>query len=183
MVAEVLAGIALVSSAVKGIKSTIDTAKDIRDIAGSLEDLFDGAEQVEKRNKLARHKKGKAGQWQRFLKLKFQNVEDTGDGTSIQEIAAEVIEQKETEKQIRAMMILINKKFGPTTWADILIMRQQRIEELKKRKEKEKELLEEKLIKKQALHKKILKETMNFMILAIIGGGIVYILMSIMGKV
>ena len=81
------------------------------------------------------------------------------------------------------MMILINKKFGPTTWADILIMRQQRIEELKKRKEKEKELLEEKLIKKQALHKKILKETMNFMILAIIGGGIVYILMYIMGKV
>ena len=183
MVAEVLAGIALVSSAVKGIKSTIDTAKDIRDIAGSLEDLFDGAEQVEKRNKLAQYKKGKAGQWQRFLKLKFQNVEDTGDGTSIQEIAAEVIEQKETEKQIRAMMILINKKFGPTTWADILIMRQQRIEELKKRKEKEKVLEEERLIKKQALHKKILKETMNFMILAIIGGGIVYILMYIMGKV
>ena len=183
MVAEVLAGIALVSSAVKGIKSTIDTAKDIRDIAGSLEDLLDGAEQVEKRNKLAQHKKGKAGQWQKFLKLKFQNVEDTGDGTSIQEVAAEVIEKKETEKQIRAMQILINKKFGPTTWADILIMRQQRIEELKKRKEKEKELEEERLIKKQALHKKILKETMNFMILAIIGGGIVYILMYIMGKV
>ena len=59
MVAEVLAGIALVSSAVKGIKSSIDTAKDIRDIAGSLEDLLDGAEQVEKRSKLAQHKKGR----------------------------------------------------------------------------------------------------------------------------
>ena len=182
MVAEVLAGIALVSSAVKGIKSSIDTAKDIRDIAGSLEDLLDGAEQVEKRSKLAQHKKGKAGQWQRFLKLKFTAVEDTGDGTSIQEVAAEVIEKKEAEKQIRAMQILINKKFGPTTWADILIMRQQRIEELKKRKEKEKVLEEERLIKKQAMHKKILKETMNVMILGIIGTGIVYILMYIMDK-
>ena len=143
MVAEVLAGIALVSSAVKGIKSTIDTAKDIKDIAGSIDQLLDGAEQVEKKRKLAQRKKGKAGQWQNFLRLKFKSVEETGDGTSIQEIAAEVIEQKQVEKEIRAMKILINKKFGPTTWSDILIMRQQRIDELRKRKEKEKVLEEE----------------------------------------
>ena len=80
------------------------------------------------------------------------------------------------------MQILINKKFGPTTWADILIMRQQRIEELRQRKEKAKVLEEERLIKKQAMHKKILKETMNVMILGIIGTGIVYILMYIMDK-
>ena len=47
MVAEVLAGIALVSSAVKGIKSTIDTAKDIKDIAGSIDQLLDGAEHAQ----------------------------------------------------------------------------------------------------------------------------------------
>ena len=45
MVAEVLAGIALVSSAVKGIKSTIDTAKDIKDIAGSIDALLTCAEE------------------------------------------------------------------------------------------------------------------------------------------
>ena len=51
--------------------------------------------------------------------------------------------QKQVEKEIRAMKILINKKFGPTTWSDILIMRQQRIEELRKRKEKERRKKEE----------------------------------------
>ena len=182
MVAEVLAGIALVSSAVKGIKSTIDTAKDIKDIAGSIDQLLDGAEQVEKKRKLAQRKKGKAGQWQNFLRLKFKSVEETGDGTSIQEIAAEVIEQKQVEKEIRAMKILINKKFGPTTWSDILIMRQQRIEELRKRKEKEKVLEEERQRKREVFHRKILKEAMNVLILAIIGGGIFYTLIYIMDK-
>ena len=86
MVAEVLAGIALVSSAVKGIKSTIDTAKDIKDIAGSIDQLLDGAEQVEKKKKLAQRKKGKAGQWQNFLRLKFKSVEETVDGTLRQDI-------------------------------------------------------------------------------------------------
>ena len=137
MVAEVLAGIALVSSAGKGIKSSIDTAKDIKDIAGSIDDLLTGAEQVEKKAK-GKKKKGKAGQWQNFLRLRFTSVEETGDGTSIQEIAAEVIEKKQVEKEISQMRIIINKKFGNNTWNDILIMRQQRIEELEKRRNKAK---------------------------------------------
>ncbi len=110
MVAEVLAGIALVSSAVKGIKSSIDTAKDIKDIAGSIDDLLTGAEDVEKKAKV-KQRKGKAGQWQNFLRLKFNSVEETGDGTSIQEIAAEVIEQKQVEKEMFQMQLLVNKKF------------------------------------------------------------------------
>ena len=182
MVAEVLAGIALVSSAVKGIKSTIDTAKDIKDIAGSIDQLLDGAEQVEKRKKLAQRKKGKAGQWQNFLRLKFKSVEDTGDGTSIQEIAAEVIEQKQVEKEIRAMKILINNKFGPSTWSDILIMRDQRIEELRQRREKAKVLEEERQRKREKFHKKILKETMNVLILLAAVGGIAYTLIYLVDK-
>ena len=125
MVVEVLAGIALVSSAVKGIKSSIDTAKDIKDIAGSIEDLMTGAEQVEKKARV-KQKKGKAGQWQNYLRLRFKSIEETGDGTSIQEVAAEVIEKKQVEKEIFQMRIMVNKKFGPTTWTDIMIMRQQR---------------------------------------------------------
>ena len=104
MVVEVLAGIALVSSAVKGIKSSIETAKDIKDIAGSIDDLLTGAEQIDKKAK-GIQKKGRAGQWQNFLRLKFSSVKETGDGTSIQEIAAEVIEQKHAERELWQMQL------------------------------------------------------------------------------
>ena len=173
MVAEVLAGIALVSSAVKGIESSIDTAKDIKDIAGSIDDLLTGAEQVEKKAKV-KQKKGKAGQWQNFLRLRFTSVEETGDGTSIQEIAAEVIEKKQVEKEISQMRIIINKKFGNNTWNDILIMRQQRIEELEKRRNKEKILAREKAEANAKMWKKVFKESLNVVILFLVAGGIIY---------
>ena len=175
MVAEVLAGIALVSSAVKGIKSSIDTAKDIKDIAGSIDDLMTGAEQVEKKAK-AVQRKGKAGQWQNFLRLKFNSVEETGDGTSIQEIAAEVIEQKQVEKEMFQMQLLVNKKFGANTWGDIIILRNQRIEELQKRRNKAKALAKERAEASAKRWKKVFKETFNIIILIAVLGGIGYTL-------
>ena len=170
MVVEVLAGIALVSSAVKGIKSTIDTAKDIKDIAGSIEDLMTGAEQVEKKAKV-KQKKGRAGQWQNYLRLRFSSVEETGDGTSIQEIAAEVIEQKHAERELWQMQLLINKKFGANTWNDIIIMRKQRIEELEKKRHKLRYLAREKAAASAAMWKKIFKEAGNVLILVALAGG------------
>ena len=175
MVAEVLAGIALVSSAVKGIKKSIDTAKDIKDIAGSIDDLLTGAEQVERKAKIVQ-KKGQAGQWQRFLRLKFSSVKETGDGTSLQEVAAEVIEKKQVEKEIAQMRLMINKKFGMNTWSDILIMRDQRLKELEKRRNKAKELADEKARASAKMWKKIFKETLNVIILAVTAGGIGYTL-------
>lgn len=54
MIAETLAGIALVKSAVDGIKSAINTANDISDIAGHIDNLFAGEKQVQQtRNKKA----------------------------------------------------------------------------------------------------------------------------------
>ena len=51
MVAEILAGIALVNSAVKGIRSAIGTAQDVSAIAGDIDNLFAGASQVKKKKK------------------------------------------------------------------------------------------------------------------------------------
>ena len=175
MVVEVLAGIALVSSAVKGIKNSIDTAKDIKDIAGSIEDLMTGAEQVETKAR-ENEKKGRAGQWQNYLRLRFKSVEETGDGTSIQEVAAEIIEKKQVEKEIYQMRLMVNKKFGRNTLTDIMIMRQQRIEELEKKRNKAKVLAREAAVRARLLRKKILKETGNVGILIILGSGIVYTL-------
>ena len=52
MIAETLAGIALVKSAVDGIKGAIGTANDIGDIASQIDSLFAGQKQVnEARNR------------------------------------------------------------------------------------------------------------------------------------
>ena len=47
MIAETLAGIALFKSAVDGIKSAIGTANDVSEIAGFIDNLFEGEKQVQ----------------------------------------------------------------------------------------------------------------------------------------
>ena len=49
MFAETLAGIALVGSAVDGIKGAISTAKDISEIADNIDKLFTGEQQIQKK--------------------------------------------------------------------------------------------------------------------------------------
>ncbi len=49
MFAETLAGIALVKSAVDGIKGAISTAKDISEIADDIDKLFTGEQQIQKK--------------------------------------------------------------------------------------------------------------------------------------
>ena len=49
MFAEAMAGVALVKASVEFIKSNIDTAKDIGEIAGAVDNLFKGQEDIEKK--------------------------------------------------------------------------------------------------------------------------------------
>ena len=54
MFAETLAGIALVKSAVDGIKSAIGTARDISEIADDIDKLFTGEQQIQKKKQTRR---------------------------------------------------------------------------------------------------------------------------------
>ena len=126
-VAEILAGIALVKSSVDFIKSNIQTAQDIGDIAGAIDGLFKGTEEVQKK----RGKKSGMG-----LKDQF----------GIQSVAQEMIDAKLAEEKMQEMRNLIDMRFGPGTWQKILDERQKRIAEareaqriaaIKKRQEEE----------------------------------------------
>ena len=126
-VAEILAGIALVKSSVDFIKSNINTAKDIGEIAGAIDGLFQGTEEVQRK----RNKKTGMG-----LKDQF----------GIQSVAQEMIDAKLAEEKMQEMRNLIDMRFGPGTWQKILDERQKRIVEareaarlarIKKRKEEE----------------------------------------------
>lgn len=112
MIAETLAGIALVKSAVDGIKSAIGTASDIGEIAGHIDKLFEGEKQVQQQ----RAKKSGVG---------------VGDQFGIKSVAQEMIDAKIAQEKMQEMASMIDMRFGHGTWKDILAERQKRIQEAK----------------------------------------------------
>ena len=112
MIAETLAGIALVKQSVDFIKSNINTAKDIGEIAGAVEGLFRGQDEVEK----ARNKKAGVS---------------VGDQLGIKTVAQEVIDAKLAQEAMQEMRNMIDMRFGPGTFKSILDLRAKKIREQK----------------------------------------------------
>ena len=113
MIAETLAGIALVKSAVDGIKSAIGTANDIGDIAGYIDNLFEGEKQVQHiRNKKA----GNAG---------------LGDQFGVDTVAREVIDARLAAEKLQEVASLVDIRFGHGTWKGIVTERANRIKAAK----------------------------------------------------
>jgi hypothetical protein len=103
-----LAGIALVQKSVEFIKSNINTANDIKDIAGAIDGLFQGEKQVQQK---------------RF-----------GDKSLIgqsKDAAHSVIDAKLAQEQLEEISIMIDNRFGYGTWRQIVAERQKRIREEK----------------------------------------------------
>lgn len=112
MIAETLAGIALVKSAVDGIKSAIGTANDIGEIAGHIDKLFEGEKQVQQQ----RSKKSGTG---------------VADQFGIHSVAQEMIDARLAQEKITEMRNLVDMRFGPGTWKGIVDERARRIQEAK----------------------------------------------------
>lgn len=113
MIAETLAGIALVKSAVDGIKSAIGTANDIGDIAGYIDNLFEGEKQVQQvRNKKA----GSVG---------------IGDQFGVDTVAREVIDARIAAEKLHEVAVMVDMRFGSGTWKGIVTERANRIKAAK----------------------------------------------------
>lgn len=108
-----LAGIALVQKSVDFIKSNIQTANDIRDIAGAIDGMFQGEKQIQK---------------ERFGSKSI--IGQTKDAAST------VIDAKLAKEQMDEMRQLVDHRFGHGTWQEIINERAKRIQE---EKEAEKE--------------------------------------------
>lgn len=110
MIAETMAGIALVKGAVDGIKSMINTANDVSDIAGYIDKLFEGEKQV---------------QQQRNKKSGIDNFGGIGG------VASEVIDARLAKEKMQEVATLVDLRFGHGTWRSILDERAKRIREQK----------------------------------------------------
>ena len=117
MIAETLAGIALVKSAVDGIKSTINTANDIGEIAKHIDNLLEGEKQTQQQ----RSKKSGSS---------------IGEQFGIQSVAQEVIDARLAQEKVQEMRTLVDLRFGPGTWQGIMDERAKRIREAKEAAEK-----------------------------------------------
>ena len=116
-----LAGIALVQKSVEFIKSNIDTANSISDIAGAIDGLFAGEKQVQQERFGG---KGILGQ--------------------TKDAAHSVIDAKLAQEQLRDMQTLIDNRFGYGTWRQIIAERNRRIKEEKERIAEEKRIARQK---------------------------------------
>ena len=111
VVAEILTGIALVSKSVEFIKKNISTANDIKDIAKQIDGFFTGEEQMNK------------GQGKGMsIAEQFGSVESS---------ANDFINRKLLEEKREELKFIINMRFGPTTWDQIIAERAAKINQAK----------------------------------------------------
>jgi len=146
-VAEILAGISLVKASVDFIKSNIQTAQDIGDIAGAVDDLFRGHDETQKN------------------RSKTAGVGGVSDQFGIKSVAQEVIDARIAGEAMQEMKNMINMRFGPDTWQSIIDLRAKRIQEAK-------EEAKRKAIQKRKEQAEFWETVKSFIIvgLAILGG-------------
>ena len=111
VIAEILTGIALVQKSVSFIKENISTCNDISGIAKQIDGFFTGSDQMNK-------KKGSG----MSIAQQFGSVESS---------ANDFINMKLLEEQRNELRQLVNLRFGPTTWDEIITERANRISEAK----------------------------------------------------
>ena len=134
-----LAGFALFKSAVDGIKSAIGTANDVSEIAGFIDNLFEGEKQVQQK----RNKKSGVG---------------VGDQFGIKSVAQEIIDAKLAKEQMQEIATMVDFRFGHGTWQSIVNERAKRIQEAKEAAAEAK--------RKKLQEQRKFEETMNQIVMA-----------------
>ena len=157
MIAETLAGIALVKSAVDGIKSTINTANDIGEIAKHIDNLLEGEKQTQQQ----RSKKSGSS---------------IGDQFGIQSVAQEVIDARLAQEKVQEMRTLVDLRFGPGTWQGIMDERAKRIREAKEAAEKARQ----EALRERAEFMESLKISIGISAIVAALGGLLIFLLTIM---
>ena len=154
-----LAGFALFKSAVDGIKSVIGTANDVSEIAGYIDNLFEGEKQVQQK----RNKRSGVG---------------VGDQFGVGNVAREIIDAKLAAEQMQEIASMVDMRFGPGTWKSIVDERARRIQEAR---EQAAAARREKLKKAQEMEENI-KTALLVIGVVIVSVGLFFIMMISIAK-
>ena len=158
MIAETIAGISLFKAAVDGIKGAIGTANDVSDIAGYIDNLFEGEKQVQK------------------LRSKKSGVGGVADQFGVKSVATEVINAKLAKEQMQEIASMIDMRFGHGTWKSITEERAKRIREAK---EAAAAARKEKIRKQKELEDNIKTALGVFVLISVIVGLFFFLIASV----
>lgn len=146
-VTAVLSGIALFKQATSFIKDNINTVNDISGVAKQIDQMFTGQQQINKqRNK---------------------DANSTANELGLSNVTESIIDAKLAQEQMSEVKNMINLRFGPNTWDEILNERKRRIDEIKEQK---------KIARKKKMQKQ--KEMMDVAKQASIGIGIIFTILA-----
>jgi hypothetical protein len=159
VVAETLAGLSLINSAVKAIRGVIGTCQDVSEIADQIDSVITGTKEVHTKSHPL------ASKWDNFIGKKLGA---SASKFSLGAIAKETIDEKLAFEQLQLVRRMINRRFGPDTWDEILDERKTRIE-------KHNKLLKKENAKKQEANEKlykILETVAGYMFLVVVIAGV-----------
>ena len=159
--AAITGGFAAVKTAVQGVRSALQTADDVGAIAGQIDRLFTTHSEASKRVQSAKKKKLPNNKWAKLLKFRLKD--DSDDETSLANVAAAKLAEKQQEEEIKRLALEINKRFGAGTWAEILEAQEQakkdKAERIKKQRKRKDEEAARRALNQKGLIEKILLET------------------------
>jgi predicted nuclease with TOPRIM domain len=146
MVVEIVAIAAGLKAAVSAVKSGMETADDISQIAGKINAVFSHRDALVK--KFEAHEAEK--QPSSMLSFFSKKTKKDADDPTVQAMNI-VVERKILDSQLRNLRIMLNSKYGPATW-DNIVKERDRI--INRRKAQIKEQRETKNKEKEASRKK-----------------------------
>lgn len=151
-ISTILTGIALVQKSVEFIKSNIETVNDIRDIAGAVEGLLGGEQEIQK-NRFA--EKSILGQ--------------------TKDAASSVIDAKLAREAMQEMKFLVDMRFGNGTWQMIVDERTKRLAQERAQEEEErKERIRKKMLFQKRLEFFLLSSTSGLLLIIAAVGAVIY---------
>ena len=118
-------------AAIAAVKGAIETAKNIKDIGSSLENLFSDHERAEEKPK--KKQKGKKKPSTRMQQILRMRSGDQGyvDDTSISAVANKVLEEKQKNIALKNLAVEVDRKWGAGTWEEIKKQRTKLLNEKK----------------------------------------------------
>ena len=105
-------------AAIAAVKGAIETAKNIKDIGSSLENLFSDHERAEEKPKKKKGKNKPSTRMQQVLRMRSGD-EGYDDDTSISAVANKVLEDKQKAIALKNLAVEVDRKWGAGTWEEI----------------------------------------------------------------
>ena len=162
-----------IATAIATTRTLVKSAKHVKDIAKGLDVLFT-AQEAEKKSKAKGKPKSRT---QQIINIRAKEGDDAfDDDTSLGSVAADVLEQEQINKNLKALEREIDIKWGTGTFKKIELERSKRIAQKHKEKRKQREEAQRKAEEARSFWHKVFIEIVKVIgVIGFVAGMIAFI--------